>query len=167
MFSSTGTEDSIIRLTRTVPLDHLKFGGAGGGTWAELKGDDTKFPPIDTMKKAVLWCSPELYRQSVWSWLLEDSVPLVTSASKLDTQVGSICNVLVKTEFREERLLIGGLGPEQGFFCYCILRWHSDTLFHCVMVVGSLYLCHIGCTHSICSQYVVIFSLEKNYSGPE
>ena len=118
-----------------MPLDHLKFGGAGGAIWAELKGDDTKFPPADAMQKAVLWSSPELYRQSVWSWLLEESVPLVTSASKLDTQGGSICNVLVKTEHREERLLIGGLGPEQGFFCHCITYFASAIMWQWMRLV--------------------------------
>ena len=117
MFSFTGSEDSIQKLTRTVALDHMKFGGAGGAVWSELKVDDTKFPPLEALHKAVLWTSPELYRQSVWSWLLEDSVPPVTSASKLDTQAGSICKVMVKTDQREEKLVIGGLGPSQGFIC--------------------------------------------------
>ena len=95
----------------------MKFGGAGGAVWSELKGDDSKFPPLEALHKAILWTSPELYRQSVWSWLLEDSVPPVTSASKLDTQAGSIYNVLVKPGQREEKLVIGGLGPSQGFLC--------------------------------------------------
>ena len=85
--------------------------------WAELKMDDSKFPPIDAMHKAVLWTSPELYRQSVWSWLLDESVPAITTASALSTQVGSVCNVMVKMDSREEKLVIGSLGPVHSFIC--------------------------------------------------
>ena len=142
-------------------LDHLKFGGAGGGVWAELKLDDSKFPPVDAMHKAILWTSQELYSKSVWSWLLDEETAPVTSASKLNTQEGSICHVVVKTELREEKLLIGAIGPEQGFLCcvnMCVGIYTCLPVYVFVVGLVSIWLYLFDLWASILAIHTCIFA---------
>ena len=84
--------------------------GLGGGVWAQLKADDTKFPPAKDLLKAQLWDKPDLYKHSVWTWLCNpDGGDASVAASKLPTQSGVLHQLDVTTGNRAEKLLVGPL----------------------------------------------------------
>ena len=50
----SGTEATIQRVMRAVPLSDLTMSGLGGGLWSSLKFDESKFPPIEGINSARL-----------------------------------------------------------------------------------------------------------------
>ena len=95
-----------------MPLADLTLSGLGGGAWANLKADDSKFPPVEALKQAKLWKNENLYKTTVWGWLTEEddgSAPAL--ASSLTTDQGEVYSLDVRHGGRDEKLLVGGLGP--------------------------------------------------------
>ena len=61
----------------------LTLSGLGGDAWANLKADDSKFPPVEALKQAKLWKNENLYKTTVWGWLTEEddgSAPALASS---------------------------------------------------------------------------------------
>jgi hypothetical protein len=99
-------------VVRAVPLADLTMSGLGGGVWANLKVDDSKFPPVEAIKQAKLWKNEDLYKTTVWGWLCEEAAwPAPASGNTLITDVGEVYSLDVRHGGREEKLLVGGLGP--------------------------------------------------------
>lgn len=84
MFSSSGTEENIEKLCRMVSVDHLSIRLPGGQASQELKRNPDDTPPWSQLQHAPLWREPEIYQETVWSWLCggaSAAVPVAVQAS--------------------------------------------------------------------------------------